>query len=411
MNLRQLALYRLTRDPRRNLQQAAGIGLVCALLIVWASLSGGFANTMYQMATRLLLGHMQVHHADYLVSESIYDTFSFGPQLEKQLQERKFAYTYRLYQYALGSHAQATKGTRVIGLDPTLEAQTSDLPKHLKEGRFVGASALKEAVIGFHLAQTLGLGLGQELVILGTAADGSLASEIFEVVGILKPVSSVIDHRSVYIHAQAFRELFTLDEGIHELVLSSLAEGRHYVEPRPQELSALFPDAEVKSWRQLHPHLSKVLDLLSYTVYISLFFVFIALGMLLLNLKLMTTFDRSREYGVMLALGMHPRQLIRLVVWEAIWLALISALFALALGLPLGFWVESRGLDFSSMYDHLAYSTLVLDPVLYGILGWKEVLAPLLFLFFTLPLAALYPAILASRIQPTEAIQGKGAGL
>lgn len=409
MNLFNLARYRLTRDPRRNFLQAMGIGIVCALLIVWSTLSGGFSNTIYQMATRLMLGHMQVHHPRFQVSESIYDWMPFSPEQASALHAQDYAYSYRLYQYALSSHGEATKGTRIIGLDPALEKETTDLPEHLHSGHFLVSA--KEAVLGYHLAETLKVTIGDEIVVLGTAADGSLASEIFLVAGILKPITAVTDQRSVYIDAAAFRELFTFPRGVHELVLRAKAAGRKYVEPQPQALAPLFPEVRVQSWRQLNPQLAKVLDLLSYTIYITLALVFIALGMLLLNLKLMSTFDRSREYGVMLALGMHPRQVIRLVLWEALWLAVLSGAIALILGLPLAWWTAQHGIDFGFMIEHLAYSTLVLEPVLYGILGWKEVIAPLAFLFFTLPLAAFYPAMIAARIQPTEAIQGKGSGL
>ena len=411
MNLFSLAFYRLIRNPWRSFRELAGIGLVCALLMVWSSLTGGFANTIYQMATRLILGHMQVHHPDFLASGSIYDAFSFTETQAQALRKQHILHSYRLYQYALASNERATKGARVVGLDPSLESLTTDLTTHLEQGHFLTSTDRKEAVLGYELAKSLGLGVNAELIVLGTAADGSLASEVFTIVGILKPISQVIDQRYVYIGSQVFRELFAWPDKIHELVMVTASEGHHYVEPDRDAIVPLFPDARVETWRQLNPRLAKVLQLLSFSVLITLLLIFIALGMLLLNLKLMTTFDRSREYGVMLALGLHPWQMVLLVIYEALILAVAANLFGACLGIPLAFCFEKYGLSFRFMVDHLAYSTLVLDPVLHAIVGWKEIVIPQVFLLVTLPLAALYPSILAARIQPTQAIQGKGSGL
>ncbi len=411
MNLFHHAFLRVSRDPRRSFFQAAGVGTVCLLLILWGTLSSGFASTIYQMATRLLLGQIQIHHPRFGVTESIYDNFPFSPSQGDELHARKFNYSYRLYQYALVSLDDATKGARIVGIDPKQEAETTDLPQHMSEGTFAFPRDSNEAVIGYHLAEMLKVHIGSEIVVLGTGADGGIASEVYRVTGILKPISQIVDDRYVYIGDLSFRRLFNLSEGIHELILTGVGQGRHYQEPQKGDLDRLFPNADIKTWRETKPQLSQVLDMLKFAGIVTLTLVFIALGMLILNLKLMTVFDRSREYGMMLAIGLHPQQLVRLVLAESFWISILAAVFAVTLALPLGYLAETKGLDFSFLIDHYSYSTLVMEPLLYGEFGVRQVIEPLIFMFLMFPLATLYPAYVASRFQPREAIHGRGAGL
>jgi ABC-type lipoprotein release transport system permease subunit len=374
-------------------------------------LVAGFSHSIYQIATQLLLGQIQVHHPKFLITESIYDSFRLTPSQEEQLVKYDFFYSYRLYQYALASFGEVTKGAKIIGLDPDLESKTTDLTKHIDQGRFVNSKDAKELVLGHQLAKFLKARPGQDLVILGTGADGAIASDIFTIVGILKPISDLVDERSIYMGSVSFRDLFSFPEGAHELVLAKRSKDGSYQEPQLTGLSELFPDAEVRTWRELRPQLAQVLDLLSFAGVVTVALVFVALCMLVLNLKLMTTFDRSREYGVMLAIGLHPRQLVYLVLLESLCLALAAGLFACLLGIPAAKWIEADGLSFRFFLDNYSFASLVFEPVLYGYFGPRQLFLPLGFLFLSLPLASLYPAILAARLEPREAIHGKGSGL
>ncbi len=411
MSILYHGFLRVIRDPRRSVYQAVGVGLVCLLLILWGTLSAGFASTMYQMATRLLLGQIQIHNPRFIITESIYDSFPFSKAQGEEISKRNLSYSFRLYQYALASRGDATKGARIVGLDPELEGATSDLIRHISEGTFLQKADSHQVVLGYHIAEMLKVHPGDEIVVLGTGADGGIASEIFYVKGVLKPISQIVDHRYIYVSEEAFRRLFNFEQGVHEIILTTANQGRHYREPEVGNLPQIFPGTEVKTWRETKPQLSQVLDMLKFAGLVTLTLVFIALGMLILNLKLMTVFDRSREYGVMLAIGLHPRQLIQLVLAESFWVSLLSAAFAIALAIPLGFWLEYKGLDFRFLIDHYAYSTLVMEPLLYGDFGPRQVIEPVVFMLLMYPLASLYPAYVASRFEPREAIQGRGTGL
>ncbi len=428
MRLTFLALRNLSREPKRTANRIIGQALVCCVLIIWSSLAGGFSETIYETATALVLGDAQIHHRDYTRSESIYDRIPFDESHAGKLATLGYAAAPRLYAYALAAQSEGSQGIKIIGVNPAQEARVTRIHGHLGSGTWL-AGHPTEVVLGYQLARTLKLGLGQQIVLLGQAADGSLTNGLFTIAGILKPLSASVDQRAVYMNAPDFRELFAVADGVHELVLKALPPATTTPESKASAdattttttqrtgfapganldltpVHAAYPTADVRSWRELKPDLAAILDLLSYTIYFTLTFIYIALGNLLLNIKLMTVLDRTREYGVMRALGMLEVQVVYLVLAEALWLGLFSAVLAAVVAVPIASYLEIYGLDFRFYLDRFAYSGFMLEPILYAKLGLKQVLAPTLFLVIMLPLAALYPAIIAARTSPSAAISG-----
>ena len=411
MNLIYLARRSLARDLPMTMIQILGMGAVCAVLIVWSSFAVGFRSMVYGAATRLLLGEAQVHHESYMNSESIYDTVAFDDASARALAAVNFAVAPRLYSYALAAQANSSRGIKVVGIDPDRENKVSDIHNHLASGNFIDAGSKGTVSVGSDLAEALQLTVGGEIIIFGQAADGGLTSGIFKVAGILLPVNATVDQRHVYMNQADFRELFLVEKGVHELVLRhESARGVSVGADDLSEIRKIYPAASVQGWRELRPGLAGILDLLGYTLYGTLFFVYLALGSIILNMKLMAVLDRLREYGVMQAVGMGRGQIMSLIFTEAMLRALGACVVALALGIPGGLYLQQHGIDLSHLVKRIAYSEMMLEPVLYGHLGPWQVINPLLFLLVMAPLAALYPAWIASHIDPAQAISKGRSG-
>jgi ABC-type lipoprotein release transport system permease subunit len=409
MNLSVLALRNLVREPKRTLIQVLAIGVVCAILIVWTTLTGGFYRTLYGAATNLWLGEAQIHHSRYSLFESIYDTIAFDKDHAEAILAAGYHAAPRLYAFALAAQPQGSRGIKLIGVDHRREMQVTSLHKHLAQGRWLNGVTPKEVVIGSQLAQDLGLSIGGELVIMGQAANGSLASDLYRVTGVMAPISQGADQRYVFINDDEFRNLFLIDSGSHEVVLRRTnAEAMPAINGGFNQLAKLYSGQDLRTWRELKPTLAGALDLLGYTTFFTLTFVYIAIAGFMVNIKLMAILDRTKEYGVMRALGMVEWQLMALIFLETIWICFFSLLVALAMGVPAALYIEKFGIDLRSVVSSASFIGVVVEPVLIGTFGWYQVIVPTLFLFVMLPLASLYPGWIAAKTSPSVAMKEEG---
>ena len=407
MNITLFALRNTGRSPKKTLVNVCGIASVCAVMIIWGSIAGGFSEKLYNTATALVLGELQIHHEDYLDSESIYDTTEFDENIYQQIRQQGFHAAPKLFGYALAAVNDVSFGIQLIGIDPLLEESVSSLHTHLSQGEWLDAQKPQEVLIGNKVAKAFNLHVGSEIVVLGQAADGSLASEVFRVRGVLKKISQGIDSRSVYLNISAYRQFFYLASGVHEVTIKREEKINHLsLHASKNRLSAVSSNASIKTWKDRKPVLSRVLDLLSFSIYFTLGFTYIALGGLILNLMLLSIYDRFIEYGTMKALGSSPRQIVLLIVIEALWMAIAAAILGVAIGLPVSYYLQRYGLDFSFIVDHMAISGLVLEPILFAKIGLKQVVSPIIFLLCMTPFAALYPALKASDVSCAVAMKG-----
>ena len=405
MNLFFLARRNLTLHLPTTLVQIAAMGAVCAVLVLWSGFADGFRTLVYRAATHLLLGEAEIHHAAYMRSESVYDTVPFDAALEKAITTENFSVAPRLYNYALAAGQNLSRGIKVVGIDADRERTVTDIHRHLASGSFIGAAGKRGVVVGSDLADALQLAVGGQIVIFGQAADGGLASDIFTVSGILLPVNGAVDQRYVYMDQADFRQFFLVEKGVHELVLRRLAQKGEIGDKIALDgVRKIYAGAAVEGWRELRPGLSAILDLLGYTLYGTLIFVYFALGSIVLNTKLMAVLDRQREYGVMQAVGMSRGQVVALTLIETMFGVAFASLLALAIAVPGALYLEQHGIDLSHVVHRIAYSEMMLDPVLQGHFGLWQFMCPFIFLWITAPLAALYPALIASRVDPASAI-------
>ena len=162
----------------------------------------------------------------------------------------------------------------------------------------------------------------------------------------------------------------------------------------------------MKSWREVKASLASAIDMLSVTIYFTLTFIYIVIAGILVNMNLMVLYDRLKEYGTILALGMKPYHLFLLSLFESIWLSLASIVLACLIGIPIAYIIQIYGLDVRFVVDSLSYSGVVVEPVIYASIGLKQVLMPIIFLFMTMLITSIYPSYKAANLNALEAMKG-----
>jgi ABC-type lipoprotein release transport system permease subunit len=306
--------------------------------------------------------------------------------------------------YALVSSDTRTRGAAIIGVQPEREPALSTIPASLRTGRFLAANDAVEAIVGRKLARTLALSPGDTLTVLGQGSEGSLAAATLTVVGIFESGEPDLDRSTVEIPLGTFQETFSLPDAAHAIAVRT--EGLDHVERVSRAVSAELSDRSgivVLTWQDLLEGLEQGIKLdeaIGWFLYAVLVFV---VTFSILNTFLMAVLERTREFGVLIALGTRPDYLGLVVMTESVLLLLLGLLVGLALGIGVTAFVGHHGLAFSGSDALLARWNLPariyprLDP-------YSLTLGPAIILVVT-SIAALFPLVRIRRLRPTDAMK------
>ena len=311
----------------------------------------------------------------------------------------------RSYGFGLISSGKKSAGTQFWGINPELELNYFDFANNIDEGEFLSETSLNKIVLGKKLARSLAADIGTELVVFVQGADGSLGNDLYYVAGILKNVSDDIDRGAAMILKDDFDILFSTNNIVHEIALNS--KGKFEAEEMQKNISLRLKDESVMTWKQLMPFIDSMVDQMSafmLTIFSLIFTVAASLGVM--NTLLMSTYDRMKEFGVIRAIGATPWRIIKQVSMEAVLLTALASIIGVIIGLSVSLYLQVYGIDFSDK-GNLSFGGVVLDPVWKASVSFKIVLLPVVLMFVTSIAASLYPASIAARIKPVEAIHYK----
>lgn len=413
----QLAWRNLWRNPRRASISVTAIALGYAMLLLFACLLHGLSRQMIDNGTRMGLSHMQVHAPDYYPDRSLYHTLGgrAGAELDALLttlstHPQVLATAPRVYGYALVSGGSHSAGADLLGVDPVRERQISRFHTRLTKGRFLSRQTphdTREVVLGEKLASTIAAKPGSEIILLTQAADGSIGNDLYTVVGILRTGSEAIDRGTVLMPLGATQELLSLAANrVHEIgVLTTSADMAGTLAARlERRLNETLP-VRVRAWPELSPALADYVQMSegSNAFLFSIVFLVAIIGVM--NTMLMAVFERTRECGVLMALGLRPLSMTLLIVLEAGLLAGVSVGLGAVLGGPLVWYLQTHGLDLRTVMGELSVAGVVIDPIWYGQHDVPTYLQAGLGLALVAVVAALYPAIRAARFRPVEAMR------
>ena len=400
-----LAWRNLWRQPRRTFLTLAVITLAGAVTVFLLALQAGSYATMKNNTLGVFDGFAQVQQPGYLDDPGIRRTIAHPEQLATKIGQSAEvgAVAIRGATYALLSRDQHSVGAYVVGVQPEVEAQVSSIAASLRFGSYLRPGHAAELVIGRALARNLGVSIGDQVTLLGTARDGSVAADVLTVRGIFESGVNDLDRRLVELPLDRFRADFAMDGLANTLVVSG-----HGLAQVQSALPAIRQLAEaqglvVRSWDELEPGLEAAIRLdagTSMLWYVSLVVVVVVL---LLNTLLMSVLERTREFGVLLALGMRDGAIGRMVWLEMLLLLGIGLAAGMALGSGLAAWYGIHGMALpgaegvfaqwglpSQMYPQLSAFSLLTGPAAIAL---------------STALAGVFPYLRIRRLRPVSAMR------
>ena len=398
-----LAWRNLWRNSRRTTVTMAAVSLNVAVLIASSGLMEGMKENFLSNATNLITGEVQIHVAKFLVDRSMYKSLASPGDILARLEGNGLPAAARSYGFGLIAHGTKSAGALFRGVDPGMERNVFDLANHVFRGRFLSRNPEGGVVLGKKLARSLNVEVGDELVVVVQAADGSLGNELYHVHGILASAGDGIDRDTAILHRADFETLFVSNGRIHEIALNS--RGAVPLETLSLIASRAAPGAEVKTWRQLMPTLSDMVNLFDTAMWLFWMIFFLAAALGVMNTMLMATFERIREFGILKALGATPLRILGDVATEAFVLAFASTVIGIAVGVPVVYYLQEVGLDLRMCATgDVTIAGVAFDPVWRASISPESVYMPVVVMWVVCLIASLYPAAVAARLDPVKAM-------
>src|SRR5579859_1220817 len=412
--LLRLAWRNLWRNPRRTLIAVTAIGLGYAMLLFVACLMAGLRHQMIESGTGFVLSDMEVHAPDYYPDRPTSQTLGGrnGTDVSALVaaiaaDPRVQAASPRVYGYGLVSATRQSVGVQLLGVVPDQEQKITVLQTRMVKGSYLTGRIPKAVVLGDKLAATLGVGVGSEIVLLTTATDGSMGNDRYKVVGMFHTGLDTMDQGLVLMPLTSLQDLLRLPAGgIHEvgIKLHDNAAATTTAAALKVQLSKTVP-VQVHAWPDLAPDLAGYVQFNRRITFI-LFFIFFLLAVMgIVNTMLMAIIERTRELGMLMAVGMRPVQVVGLIVAESASLAGASLVLGAALGTPLLWYLQVHGLNVSGDRGAVSLAGVAVGPLWYGQQDFTAYTQAALGLAITVLVSALYPALRAARFRPTEALR------
>ena len=413
----RLGFRNLRRQLRRTILTSSAMIVGGWLLIFSYSLGDGTHESWIDSGVRVSGGHVTVERPEFRLNRKIEDRLSADvrSKAERALKSPEIstqvvAVSARLTISGLASSAAGARPARVVAVDPIAEAAFGMLDDQVVEGRYLEPDDQLAAYVGLSFVESLDLRLGSRFVVQAQDTEQNIAEQLLRVVGIFRSGMAEVDQSVIHIPIQTGGDWLGSDRDVTNvgvlLVDSAAVAGvtahleRILVEP------IASGDAKVMGWMESDPLLysAVVIDEFGNHVIMLILFIIIAIG--IVNTILMSVIHRHREFGVLQALGLTPRQTGSIVLVEGFTLTAISGFIGVSLGLLTTWYFFGDGLDFSALIgEDLTFSGVVIDPVIVPLFRLSRLAQVFTFILLIGMVASVYPALRAATVNIAEAMK------
>lgn len=392
------------RNPVRSLTIIASVAIGLWAGIFVTSLSNGMITQGFETRIQNQVSHVQIHHPEFLRDRNTKSEITNADEVLKVLNSREkvISYSGRTLIDAMIQTASMTKGATVIGIDPLQESATTNFATTIEEGDYFESIERNPIIIGRKLAEKMKLELRSRVVLTFQDLSGNITAASFRVTGIYESINTMLEEQNVYVLQTDIARLLGKDSIINEIAIitTELKESSVLAE----DLKEKFPDLKVREWMEIAPDLMYIHESGSILLLVIVGIILCALAFGLVNTMLMSVFERTRELGMLMSVGMNKLKVFTMILLETSYLALIGAFLAIWIGLGTIAVFSKTGIDLSAVggdsmkdfgYDSLVFPALDIE-FFYQLI---------ILVIITAILSAIYPAYKALKLKPAEAVR------
>ena len=403
----KLAFRNILRQKRRSLLTGLSMTGGFVISVFSFSLTEGTYGNAIDFFTRDHTGHIQIHAGDYNKRPRIYKTIEGLDSIEALLgaENRIKSFSPRVFAPALAYSESETSIVSVIGVNPLLESKTSRLKEKVQSGKYfdqkMTESGFFKVMIGAGVSRALDIGIGDEIVLISQGADGSIANDLFEVVATVGNKSS-FDNRVVYLPLVAAQEFLSIYDEVHEyaLLTNDVSKSMTIANSFQEDINHVVDGLTVSPWQVVESSFYKSMRADQQGNYFILGIIIFLVCIGVLNTVLMSVLERTREFGVLRAIGSRPVDIFKLIFIETMLLTTLSILFGVILIIPLLIFLTQVGFLLPQPIDMGGVQLYELK----GTVSAIVLIIPALIIYIFSSLVTIIPGLRACTITPRSAM-------
>jgi len=409
--LLKMAWRNVWRNWRRTVIAGIAIALGLTFILMFDGFLGGMNEALYGNTVKLQGGHVQVHASGFREKANRLPLLPLadpGAAVDAALaQPEVIAVSQRIETGGMVSSREGTLSVVITGIEPEREAPVSLVAENVVQGRYLEANDEDVLLIGQSLSERLELTVGDRVMLVGRATHEQMRRRTMTIIGIYDLGIKEVEERLVYISLLEAQTLFDLRDQATEVAVHLERVGQE--PPVVKRLQAALPGYEVDAWDTLDPTTKQMMELEAQVMSLFGLIILLIAGVGILNLMLMAVFERTREIGVLAAMGLKRWETMVLFLLEGVLIGLLGALAGSLLGGAIAAYFGRVGLDFMALYggiDVAEFGELIglMGDRIYFRIGMSVLLGRALTVAIIAALASLYPAWQASRREPAEAL-------
>lgn len=400
----KLAWRNIFRNKRRTIIASIAIGIGLACLIFYDALIIGMEDNMIQAATSSFLGEAQIHRQGFRDTQEVDITINELQQISRELQKEKIvaAFTPRTLSLGMITSPANVQSVLMVGVKPETEQFISKIDDAIREGGFFSSKSSRDIVIGSRLAEILEVSLGDRVVMTAAQAKtGDLSQEMFRISGIYHFDIREMDTGMAFVRLEKAQVMLGIDGQVHQIALKFKDMALAADETLPFWEKYSRHGNEAVSWGELLPQLKGIFELTgAFRGVMALILMFVVIFGII-NTLFMSLYERLFEFGVLRAVGTRPTGVVKLMLFEAGSLGILSILFGVVISLVFTGIVAHTGID----YRGIEFAGATFQDMLYPVMTVSQyIMYPIGLLFFVF-LVGLYPAAVAARMSISEALR------
>ena len=378
------------------------IGLFAGIAVL--ALYKGMMKSRVRTVIDAEVGHLQIHDTSFKKDYEPQFVISNGVDILKNISSMAEVKLVAPRSIANGMLTTTTgsSGVQINGVIPALEYEASQLKKKIIEGNEFNPAKKNEVMVGKKLANKMKLKVGSKLVLTFTDTSGNIVSGAFRVAAVYQSDNAPLDERNVYVPMNDMNVLLGIGNAFHELVV--LLKNDEDVKTVQQTLRKKFPAYEIETWREISPETDLLVKTVDQYSYIIMIIIMLALAFGIINTMLMAILERTREIGMMMALGTKKIRIFSFVLMETIFLTLAGTPVGILIGWGAANYYNRRGLNLSGMGREMM-SSFGFNPLIYPEFPADKLMGVLLIVVITAIVSCLFPAMKALKLQPVEALR------
>jgi len=401
----RLAWRNIWRHRRRTIIIVLAMSMTLALMMWYDGLMSGFTDAIYGNAVKVLGGNIQVHASGYRAQANSTPLLPLAdPQAVIKAAEANpltLGATQRINTGGLVTNHEGAFAVGITGIEPETELNLNIIGQYVKAGRNLTSSDTDNILIGKGLADAMSVQVGDRITLVGRSQHQQMRQRTMTVVGIFDLGMADIEKQTVYISLGEAQSLYDLGGQSTEVAVFMKRLGQENAVIKSMKSS--LTGYEIESFEANYPDLASAINTKGGVMNIFSVVIIAIAGVGILNLLLMAVYERTREIGMLGAMGLRPVQISLLFILEGIMIGLVGVAVGIVLGLAINGFLMKVGLDFGSLSNITSYMALIKGKI-YPTWGTEKLVMRASVVAIISALASVIPAIEAGQREPAEAL-------